>query len=349
MWRAHARVRPLQDAFARLQCSAKPPSSSVRRFSQQESLPLPPVRVVGPVLWSIAAVGTIYFTCAAYEVRRDLKDVPKKWRSLATESAIANRKQGPERLQRGGLAGILGTDGANPIAGFLNRHGEVGWVFASLVGINLCTLVPSTASPIVESALLRNLAHFPAEPNFRYHQLLTSAFLHSGAVHMGLNMMVFYNFGPDLAHTRAFQSGSGSAFLAYCLSAGIISSLGSHVSTLFWPNKTHRLRFGLGFSGVATALVATTCVVFPHAKLSVFPIPMQFEARNFLEFLKGFEALGVLGLVGRVLPFMGNIGFAAHLSGLLFGEAYGRWSRDGEVWRFWRVQAYRTMKQFGVV
>lgn len=345
MWRCRMRAHPLQGAFARLRCSARP-TSTVRTFSQQGQPPLSPVRTIGPVVWSIAAVGTICFTCAAYEVRRDVKNYAEKHRPSLSERDL-------DRMRNAAIwvdseSRRQGKGAWNQFMPLPDLQGGSGQVLASLVGINLCTLVPSMASPFWEVILTRQLAHIPAEPLFRYHQLLTSAFIHSGPLHMGLNMLVLYNFGPTVAATPSLQA-SGSAFLAFCLSAAVASSLGSHLSTLFWPNKYHRFKYGMGFSGVAMALVATTCVVLPGMKISVFPIPMQFEARSFLDFLKIFEALGVLGLVGRIIPSMRNVGFAAHLSGLLFGEAYGRWSGQGELWKSFRLKAFRAMKRLGAV
>lgn len=291
------------------------------------------------MLWSFTAVLSIHAVCATYEVRQDEKAlVGAARRRISFDDLEAVRKMHglgarfPSRREPGG---------SNPVATWWNGLGGPGQVLASIVGINLCTLVPSMSSQSMESFLWRRFAHYPAEPLFRYHQLLTCAFLHSGPFHMGMNMLVMYNFGPTLAHAPAFQS-SGSAFLAFCLSAAVSSSLGSHLSTLVWPNKFQRFTFGLGFSGVAMAIVASTCVAFPHAKLSVFPLPMQFEAGSFLDFLKMFEFLGVLGVVGRLIPAMTNVGYAAHLSGLLFGEAYGRWSKQGELWTFMREAAFRV-------
>lgn len=321
MWRFHTRVRPPQGASVRLGCSPNPTSRQP-----------PPVRLLGPILWSVLAVTSIGANCAIYEVRRDVE----QYTAMRTFD-----RQYPPKITERDLELVRKT---TVLKERYNQTGECGRVFASIIGINLATLVPSMLSPALQGYLLSKLAHFPAEPNFKYHTLLTSAFMHDGPLHLGMNMLVFYNFGPGLAHTPALQS-SGSAFLAFCLSAAVTSSLSHHISTAFWPNKHARFGFGLGFSGVASALVAASCVVSPHSKLSIFPIPVQFEAQNFLEGLKVFEALGVLGLVGRLIPAMSNIGFAAHLGGLLFGEAYGRWSGQGEIWLWLRSQVFQRMKE----
>lgn len=341
MWRFHTRVRPPPGAFACLGCSPNA-TSFARRFSQHSqhgygyARQLPPVRLLGPTLWSVAAVSAICISCATYEVRRDVKQY------TATRSTD---KRYPFKITERDLEMVRKTTALRERH---NQTGECGRVFASIVGINLATLAPSMLSPALQGYLLSKLAHFPAEPNFRYHTLLTSALMHDGPLHLGMNMLVFYNFGPELAHTPALQS-SGSAFLAFCLSAAVTSSLGHHLSTAFWPNKHARFGFGLGFSGVVSALLAASCVVSPHSKLSIFPIPVQFEAQNFLQGLKLFEVLGVLGLVGRVIPAMSNIGFAAHLGGLLFGETYGKLSGHGEIWLWFRSQVFQRMKELDII
>lgn len=350
----------LHSALARLKvgCPAKPTSSACR-FSQQQQIPLPSVPIIGPVLWSVAAVGTTWFTCAAYEVHRDLNKVTRmesfreshrphiseRELEMARLTIAIQERYPPSPKNHRGL------DGSNPVVAWWERQGECGRVVASIIGINLCTLVPSTILPPAKDFLLRNFAHFPAMPDFRSHQLLTSAFLHTGPLHLGVNMVAFYTFslngvgGKGAVHTPALQS-SGSALLAFCLSAAVTSSLGYHISTLFRTEKLARFGFGLGFSGVASALIATACVAQPHVKI---PLIIPMKARDFLSCLEGIEVLGALGLVGRLIPSMSNASHAAHLSGLLFGEAYARWSGRGELWLFFRSQAFRLMKRLGAI
>lgn len=327
-------------AFARLQLHVRPRRPpSARPFCQgtasQVHAPepepeLPPVRILGPVVWSAAAVGTICFACAAYEVRRGLGTLDPGYRPRATDQdlELARERAASQEAQKADewCSPERVTD---PRASW-EATPESARVMAALAGVSLATLIPATLSPAVRAALRARFAHVPAAPAFQYHTLLTSAFLHTGPWHLAANMMVVYNFSFGLTRTTALQY-SGSGCLAFCLSAAIASSLGSHISTAFWPRKYARLSFSLGFSGVASALVAATCAIDPHLQISIIFLPIQFEAQNFLQGLKVFEALGALGLVGRVIPFMRNVDYAAHLSGLLFGEAFGKWSPHGEV------------------
>lgn len=316
--------------------------------------------IVGPIIWSIATVSAICLTCAAYEVRRDIKKLSQmpsfreSYRPHIKEREIevARLAAAIKELKTPSLQNRRELDGANPVLRWWGRQGECGRVVASIMGLNLCTLVPSMVSPPAQDFLVRHLAHFPAEPYFRPLQLLTSAFLHTEPLHLGANMWAFYIFGlrgsggklRAAVHTPAMQS-SGSALLAFCLSSAVTSSLGHHLSTLFHPGKLNRLSFGYGFSGVASALIATACAAQPHAPVPLI-IPIKVTAREFLTFLEGFEILGVLGVVGRLIPSMSNVGYAAHLSGLMFGEAYARWSGKGEFWIYCRSRAFRLMKRF---
>lgn len=369
MWR---RSPTTTGAFARLGVRRLPPRRpSARPFSHDASHAspeLPPVRIVGPVLWSVAAIGTICFTCAAYEVRRDLQKYDPSYRSRATDKDLeVARKMAVYPQARKARESKLWYEEPFESLGDPRRLWETtpdsARALASVAGVNIATQVVSSTlsriSPDLYAFLLANLAHIPAAPPFRYgpglygyHTLLTCAFVHSGPWHLAANMMVVYNFGPGLTRkTNHALQYSGSGCLAYCLSAAITSTLGSHISTAFWPNKLARLGFGLGFSGVASALVATTCVLVPHVQIGIIFLPFRCEAQDFLQGLKIFEALGVIGVVGRLMPFMRNIGFAAHLSGLLFGEAYARWSRHGnfDVWLWFRSKAFHTMKKLGAV
>lgn len=136
--------------------------------------------------------------------------------------------------------------------------------------------------------------------------------------------------------------------LAFFLSGGILSALGGHISTRFWPNKASRLIPHLGFSGVGLAVFAAFCTQYPESRLRVFPIPYSFTSHDMLEYSAAFEIAGVLG-VFKLLRIPLQIGFAAHLSGLAFGAAYMHYGRNGAFFTPFRRAAFRTMRTVGLV
>lgn len=362
MWRSRMRIRPLQGApsvFACLQAPsrrpANSPSSAARRYSQQhahdhqqQALPLPPVRVLGPLVFSFAAVGTIYFVCAAYEVHQDIKRYKASFPSDTKPPTASERSLGLIRWRIALNDQITDFEDPNRktvILSLLDPQSGARQVYASLVSINLAAMAPMVTSRSWEESLITRFSHQAAEPYFRYHQLLTSAFLHSGPWHLAVNLLAFQAFSAsvDLFHTPSMRS-SGSNFLAFCLSGAVVSCFGDHLSTLMPVNRLQRLKFGLGFSGVTSAVVGLTCTVLPNLSYDLILVPGSINADSLLSLIMAFEVAGVFGLVGRFLPSLANTGFAAHMSGLLFGQAIGRWSGEGELWKFFRSKAYHTMR-----
>lgn len=307
-----------------------------------------PVRVLGPAVWSITAVTTIYFTCAAYDVWQDVRRYDKNGRGGLTFDQIeADRAVRTIRQSVSSPGFIRGPIVVSSPGSVWNNLSGPGQVMTSVAAINLTTLVLSISPSLGAQRFTCALAHTPAEGAFRNRQLLTSSFMHTGFVHLFMNMFVLFNLGNSLGHSATFQ-GSGSHTAAFYASAGIVSALGSHLSTLCWPNKTHRFRPGMGFSGVVSAVVAAWCLERPDARVRIPPFPWDFSTRGVFEFSLGFETLGVLGL-WRYLKLPIDVAFACHLTGLLFGAAYVTYGKEGGFWTPFRRAAFRSMQLARVV
>ncbi|CAN8104048.1 unnamed protein product [Discula destructiva] len=307
-----------------------------------------PVRILGPTLWSVTAIGTIYFTCAAYDVYQDAKKYSKGDRRTLTFEQI-EADAAPKRF-RDKFLSTPSDARTGPIVvssplDLWNGLSGPGKVMASVIGINTLTLGLRYVPSKLTRRFVYSLAHTPVQGNFRYRQLLTSAFAHTGPIHMGMNMLVMFNFASSLARTPEFE-GSGSHTLAFYLSGGIVSSLGNHIATRFWPNKMARLMPALGFSGVVSAIFAAWCMEHPDGRVRLLFIPWDFTARGMLEGVTAFEVVGVLGLL-RYTPI--HVAHAAHLSGLLFGAAYVTYGQGGKYWNSFRSAAFRGLKTVGAI
>lgn len=302
-----------------------------------------PVRVAGPIIWSIAAVGTVYFTCAAYDVYQDVKGYPESRRHGVDIKQLEANKA---RRRPSGDDGF--PDVSQGIGSAWNSLSGPSKVLAAVTTTNTALLVLQKApSHAVENWMFTHLCHIPAAGAFRYPQLLTSAFMHTGPLHLFMNTFVLFNFAPPLARSSTFDS-SGSHLLAFFLSGAVLSALGSHVACRFPPNRAHRFRPGLGFSGVVSAVFAGWCMENPDGRVRVFPIPAEFTSAGMLQFSAVFEMLGVVGLWARLrLPL--DVAFAAHLSGLAFGAAYVTYGRDGRFWKMSRRVAFRALKTAHVI
>lgn len=158
-------------------------------------------------------------------------------------------------------------------------------------------------------------------------------------------MWALINFGPTVARSPPFNE-SGSHFLAFYLSAGLISSLSAHLSALVF--KSHRFTQGLGASGAVFGVFSAWAMTHQEGHVRIFPFPKVFAARELLEWEVGFEVLGLLGL-WRALRIPINWGHAAHLGGLGAGVAYITYGGNAQMWDSSRRAAFRSMRLLRIV
>lgn len=329
------------------------PSFTTRNFSQQQSHDQIPidfqsqVRILRPAVWSIAAIGTIYFTCAVYDVYQDVKRYRKDQRQALTFEQIEHDRA--SRLLREKYESRASSPrfGDGPIAVESSRalwEGLTGpgQVMASVFAVNAATLTLAYMPSPAARRFFLGLGHTPVEGLFRYRQLITSAFGHTGVIHLGMNMFVMFNFASSLARTSVFN-GSGSHTLAFYLSGGIVSALGNHISTRFWPNKLARFVPSMGFSGIVSAIFAGWCMENPDARVGILFLPFTFTAQGMLAGLTVFEILGVL----RLFPL--GVAHSAHLTGLAFGASYVAYGQGEKLWTPFRRAAFRSLKTTGMV
>lgn len=192
-------------------------------------------------------------------------------------------------------AGAKGVRTARTIFGGA-VDGDPGWVSKVLIGINVVMFVLQQASDQVTTRLFQiGLALDPTtlQPvgvaDGEYYRLLTSAFLHSGVLHLVLNMYALYLFGPQLE--AAFGRWRfGALYLVAALG-------GSAASYLFSaPNQA-----SLGASGAVFGLLGAYLVVARRLRRDTRPV-LVLLAIN----------LGYGFLVPR-------IDWRAHLGGLVAG------------------------------
>lgn len=160
-----------------------------------------------------------------------------------------------------------------------------------------------------------------------------------------MNMLGLLNLGPPMAASPPI-SGSGSHFLAFYLSTGVISSLGAQASALVW--KQSRYTFGVGASGAVLGVFSAWAVGDPEARVRIFPFPWVFNAKNLVEWEAVFEVLGMFG-VWRALGLPIRFGHSVHLAGLGVGAAYVTYDRKAHIWATSRRAAFRSMKLVGLV
>ena len=121
-------------------------------------------------------------------------------------------------------------------------------VWLQLVALNVAAFLITL--PFAETAF-KYLAFVPANALAMPWTIVTSMFLHSGALHLFFNMWALFIFGPVLERVIG-----GKRLLALYLVAGIIGNVGF---SLFYPSATA----GVGASGAIYGLVGALAVLLP--------------------------------------------------------------------------------------
>ncbi|QWT18505.1 rhomboid family intramembrane serine protease [Bacillus sp. NP157] len=143
---------------------------------------------------------------------------------------------------------------------------------------------------------------------FQPWQLVTYAFLHANVLHITTNMYGLYMFGGVIE--RQMGARRFLAYYATCVVAAALAQLA--VLYFFEPTKMYPT---VGASGGIFGLLAAIAMLFPRARLTVFPVPIAMPAWLFVT-LYGVGELffGVTGRLAQVAHF-------AHLGGLVAGIA----------------------------
>jgi membrane associated rhomboid family serine protease len=136
--------------------------------------------------------------------------------------------------------------------------------------------------------------------------------IHADFFHLFINMFVLYSFGKVVMDTYLANFGSkGYLFYGLLYIGGIIFS----VLYDFGKHKENMYYNAVGASGAVSAVLFASILIFPTARLIVFPIPFPLPAIIF----------GVIYLVySAVMARKGNdnIGHNAHFWGAIFGLAF---------------------------
>ena len=143
------------------------------------------------------------------------------------------------------------------------------------------------------------------------YALVTSAFLHGGAVHLAMNMLFLWIFGDNI-EDRFGRFG----FLVFYLGGAVVSALGFQV--LSGKSGVPLV----GASGAVSAVLGAYLVLFPWCRIKVFYwILLVFVG------IWRVQAIVVIGVwfLGQYVAFRGgaatNVAHSAHIAGFVFGLA----------------------------
>jgi len=147
------------------------------------------------------------------------------------------------------------------------------------------------------------LAFVPKYAIYMPWMFITSIFLHGSFSHLFFNMLALFFFGSY------FENLYGSKrFLILYFLAGILGNL---VYFLYDPSSTIP---GVGASGAIYGVMGALAILRPFTivYINFLPVPLIVAAFFWL----------LINLIGVINP-IGNIGYHAHLAGLLVGFYYG--------------------------
>ena len=150
--------------------------------------------------------------------------------------------------------------------------------------------------------------------NFMPWQLVTYAFLHSGAGHIFFNMLALVMFGAPLEYTWGLKR-----FLTFYF----ICVVGAGLTYIGWSALTDSYEPVIGASGGIFGLLLAYGMLFPRQRIMLILPPVELDARTMVIIYGVIELFFVASGMGR------NVAHFAHLGGMLFG-----WL----VIRYWRGQ-----------
>lgn len=175
--------------------------------------------------------------------------------------------------------------------------GDAGTVTRVLIGVNVAVFLLQLAAPALTQRLfLIGLALLPSGEVIgvaagEYYRLVTVAFLHGTFLHLLLNMVALFLFGPQLEAVL----GRGRFLALY-----VVSALGGSVASYLTaaPNQS-----SVGASGAVFGLLGALLVISRK---------LRYDARAVL------VLLGINLVLGFLIP---RIDWRAHLGGLVAGAA----------------------------
>ena len=155
----------------------------------------------------------------------------------------------------------------------------------------------------------------PSGALLRPWTFVTYMFVHGGVLHLALNMLMLFFFGP------AVEERMGSrAFSIYYLLAGLGGAALSFVIALFTPVSPF-----VGASGAVFGVALAFALHWPNTPILVFPLPFPIRAKWLV------IILATLDLMLAVSGARDGVAHLAHLGGFLFGFVY--WAVDARLHR----------------
>jgi len=234
----------------------------------------PRVHYLRPALWALVVSGGIFTGLAFLQARQELK---------------SRKSQGWYEAPQWGMQKRAPPTPTELAAQQWAQMNPISRLSAGIIAANSAIHLSSFAVP----NMWLKLWHKPAR-NVNYTQF-TSMFVHSGPMHLFVNMYVAYNFMGPVGYSQAFE-GKPYHILAFFLSTGVLSGFAQHWATLIPKRQTVPeifIRCG-GASGALLGLLGVFCMQYPTAGLGIMFVPVHFDAQYVLPAIMLFDFVGMV-------------------------------------------------------
>lgn len=138
----------------------------------------------------------------------------------------------------------------------------------------------------------------------QYYRYLTSGFLHGGALHLLVNMLTLWSFGPDLERLLG-TDGLVVLYFGSMIAGGLM---------IMAANRNNPGYSAIGASGATSGVVIGFCLFKPFEQLFIFPLPVPIPAVLFAVLFVALSAQ-LMRAPGRIISHEGHLGGA--LGGLV--------------------------------
>jgi membrane associated rhomboid family serine protease len=191
------------------------------------------------------------------------------------------------------------------------------WLITANIGVFLLQLLFGD-SMVVRFALWPLGSHHSGNlgitVGFEPWQLVTSALLHGGFAHLGLNMFALYMFGRDV------EAEMGSGYFLALYSASVLAAACVQLAVVTMESGGGAFPT-LGASGGVFGVLLAFGLLFPQRTIVLLLPPLPMPAWLFV------ILYGVIELVNGVIGTQAGVAHFAHLGGMLGG---------GLVFLLWR-------------
>lgn len=155
-------------------------------------------------------------------------------------------------------------------------------------------------------------------------QLITYMFLHGGLMHVSVNMLWLFVFGPDVERLLGSRQ-----FLGFYFLCGAVGVLANFIPAA-WYNRPYEV---IGASGAVMGVLIAYAVANPERQFYFFPFPFPINAR----------AIVFIVIAVNIVTAMsgGTTSVATHFGGMVVGYAY---MKLVPIWHAWQNQRDRLSR-----